>query len=57
VSFRKLLVEALEEKVYGSSGNRWMDCFGCMAKEAEAVYEVDRVIDTEFSGINTEEWQ
>ncbi len=56
VSVRSLVVQTLERAVNNTEERPWMDLFGIMAGEADAVYEVDRVVEADLSTINPEEW-
>ena len=57
VSFRRILLEALEEKVNERPGKPWMEIHGILAAEAEAVYGVDRTIETDLSTVDPAEWE
>lgn len=57
VSFRRFLIEALEEKLQSGRERPWMDAFGLMSAEPEAVYEVDQRVEQDLSTVDPEEWQ
>ena len=57
ISFRQFLAEALEEKTAQSDTRGWMDSFGALAAEPEAVYEVDRIVEREFATVDARDWE
>ncbi|TVR66489.1 MAG: hypothetical protein EA427_16065 [Spirochaetaceae bacterium] len=57
ISFRTFFLEVLEDAVRGGDDRPWMDSFGTMAAEPEAVYEVDRLVAEDLSSVNPEEWK
>ncbi|MFA7566042.1 MAG: hypothetical protein WCY01_03390 [Alkalispirochaeta sp.] len=57
ISFRRLVLEALEKAVRPSDQRGWIDSFGTFAAEPEIVYGVDRVIEEELSSVDPGEWQ
>ncbi len=57
IPFRRLVLEALEKTVHGRQERPWMDSFGLMAGEPEAVYAVNRAVEEDLGTVNLAEWQ
>lgn len=56
ISVRRFMIEVLEQAVYGGTGAPWMDAWGLMAGEPEALYDVDRAIE-DLSTVDPRDWR
>lgn len=57
ISFRTFFLEVLEEALRGRDARPWMDSFGAMAAEPDAVCEIDRAVLDDLSSVNLEVWK
>jgi len=60
-SLKEVFTEALQRIVFetpsSSTQPEWMHCFGAFKESSAGTLEIQKVLDSEFSKINNEDWR